>query len=390
MANDWWPIMKCVVIGAGAWGLPAAAELVRRGHHVTLVERYGVLNPLSSSLGPTRLWRLSDPDPARVRLAVRGVEAMQRLQGRSGSAVFLQRGLLWRDDESLPALVSTMGGLGLDHTHVTSNDVGRYFPGLRPDGRDSVWQRDAGVVLAAESLQAQERLFVRGGGAREFGREATDIVPTGNGVRVEFTEGNPLEAETAVVAAGPGAAGLLPGLGVDIPLHAYLEQVVHFGDPSNRNATDGYPCLFDGPSADRPGIYAMPSPGVGYKVGLDTPLRDYEAADPDRSPDAGRTTLIRDRVRADLAAVTPTVLDAQVCSWTDSPDGKFVLDTLDSGVVIACGDSGEGFKYSALMGEVLADLAEGRTPDDDIADLGLARFADGVPEKPGPHVLGRH
>jgi len=69
----------------------------------------------------------------------------------------------------------------------------------------------------------------------------------------------------------------------------------------------------------------MPSPGVGYKVGLDTPLRDYEAADPDRSPDAGRTTLIRDRVRADLAAVTPTVLDAQVCSWTDSPDGKFVF-----------------------------------------------------------------
>jgi len=80
------------------------------------------------------------------------------------------------------------------------------------------------VVLAAESLQAQERLFVRGGGAREFGREATDIVPTGNGVRVEFTEGNPLEAETAVVAAGPGAAGLLPGLGVDIPLHGVADM----------------------------------------------------------------------------------------------------------------------------------------------------------------------
>jgi sarcosine oxidase len=48
--------------------------------------------------------------------------------------------------------------------------------------------------------------------------------------------------------------------------------------------------------------------------------------------------------------------------------------------VLACGDSGAGFKFSALMGEVLADLAEGGEPDDDVASLGLARF-DGA-ERP--------
>ena len=47
-------------------------------------------------------------------------------------------------------------------------------------------------------------------------------------------------------------------------------------------------------------------------------------------------------------------------------------------MVVGAGDSGEGFKYSALMGLVLADLAEGAAPDDDIAALGLARFADGA------------
>ena len=41
---------------------------------------------------------------------------------------------------------------------------------------------------------------------------------------------------------------------------------------------------------------------------------------------------------------------------------------------MAAGDSGEGFKYSALMGPVLADLAEGIPPDDDVASFGLARF----------------
>ena len=70
---------RIVVVGAGAWGLPAAAELAHRGHDVTLVDRHGVGNLLSSSAGPTRLWRLSHPDTVRVRLAQRSVAAMDRL-----------------------------------------------------------------------------------------------------------------------------------------------------------------------------------------------------------------------------------------------------------------------------------------------------------------------
>jgi glycine/D-amino acid oxidase-like deaminating enzyme len=176
------------------------------------------------------------------------------------------------------------------------------------------------------------------------------VEETSSGVRVLLAGGEHLDADVAVIAAGPGAGPLLGNLGVRVGLHPYLEQVVHFGDPADPGAADGFPCLFDGPSADRPGIYAMPSPGVGYKVGLDLPLRDFRAGDADRTPDAGRTAAIRARVRADLRSVSPTVLDAQVCSWTDSPDGAFVIDRLGGGVVIASGDSGEGFKYSALMG----------------------------------------
>ncbi|WP_226864305.1 FAD-dependent oxidoreductase [Mycolicibacterium baixiangningiae] len=46
--------MKCIVIGAGAWGLPTAAEMARRGHQVTVVDRHGPLNTLSSSSGHRR------------------------------------------------------------------------------------------------------------------------------------------------------------------------------------------------------------------------------------------------------------------------------------------------------------------------------------------------
>jgi glycine/D-amino acid oxidase-like deaminating enzyme len=380
--------MRCVVIGAGAWGLPAAAELAARGHEVVLLDRHGIANPLSSSPGPTRLWRLTHPDAVRVRLAQRSVEAMERLAARSGRTVFLRRGLLWRDDVSLPSVVKALAAEGVEHEVISSHDVGRIFPGLRPDGRDGVWQEEAGPVLAAASMAAQAGLFEAAGGTTRIGAVVREVEPTPSGVRVRLEEQQVVDADVAVLAPGPGAGPLLAGLGVDVPLQPHLEQVVHFADPNDRTAADGLPCLFDGPRDDEPGLYAMPTPGVGYKVGLDRPLRDWAEGDDDRTPDATLVAATTERVRRDLTAVVPQPVEAQVCSWTDSPDGRFVIDRLPGGITFACGDSGEGFKFSALMGLILADLAEGATPDADVATFGLARFADGIPQ-PSGHVLGR-
>lgn len=383
-------VMKCTVIGSGAWGLPAAAELVRRGHRVTLTDRHGVFNALSSSSGPTRLWRLADPDPRMVRLSIRAVEAMRKLQSRTHTPVYLRRGLLWRDDVSLPAIASALRDADVEHTSVPAGEVGAYFPGLRPDGRDAVWQPEAGVVLAKASLQAQLDSFLAGGGVTDFGADAVGVDVRSTGVDVTFADGHRTSADVVVVAAGTGAPRLLEASGIELGLRPVLEQVVHFGDPHHPHLTDGHPCLFDGPTDEEPGIYAMPTPGVGFKIGLDTPLRNLAADDHDREPDAERTQIILERVRRDISSVTPTVLDAQVCSWTDSPDGRFIIDASRDGIVWATGDSGAGFKYSALMGDVLADLAEGRQPDPDIAALGLSRFAGGLPSNDaGPHVMGR-
>ena len=377
--------MRAVVVGAGAWGLPAAAELARRGHRVTLVDRYGPANELSSSPGPTRIWRLAHPDARRVRLGLRSVDAMERLARRSGREVFRRTGLLWRDDETLTDVIDALTSEGVDHTVVDAVDVGRFLPGLRPDDRRAVFQPEAGPVLAAASLAAQLELFTAAGGTLHTAWVRT-IESTPSGVRVAGDAGLLIDADTVVVAPGPGAGALLPMLGVDLPLTPVLEQVVHFG-PSCPTDTDAMPCWFEGPTNGEPGSYAMSTPGVGYKIGIDQHVRRWSEDDLDRTPDPSLVADASARIRRDLTSLDPTPLDAQVCSWTSSPDNRFVIDTLPGGIVLACGDGGEGFKFSALMGELLADLAEGRTPDDDLAAFGLARFADGHPDT--PHVLGR-
>jgi sarcosine oxidase len=318
------------------------------------------------------------------------VAAWERLARASGREVTLRRGLLWRDDDATLALVvAALRSEGVELTEVAAKDVGQFFPGLRADGRDAVWQPTAGPVLAAEALQAQADLYARADGTLVVGPVVREVELRSAGPRVHCEGGASYDADVVVLAPGPGAQPLLAGLGVPLELRPRLEQVMHFGDPADPGAADGFPCLYEGPSGDERGMYAMPTPGVGYKVGLEAPLRDLLEGDDDRTPDAAILERATARVRRDLTALTPNPLDAQVCCWTDSPDGRFVIDTLADGqVVIACGCSGEGFKFSALMGLVLADLAEGDAPDPDVATFTLARFAGGAPP-PGAHVLGR-
>jgi len=378
--------VRIAVVGAGAWGLPAAAELARRGHAVTLVDRHGPASQLMSSSGPTRLWRLSHPDRLRVRLALRSVEAWERLEAASGITAIVRRGLLWRDDVTSGAVAAALEAEGVPCTVVEPDDVGRFFPGLRADGRVGVWQETAGPVLARAALDAQAGLFAMARGDFVAGPVIREVDTSDDDVVLRAADGREFRADVVVLAPGPGIVRLTEALGIDVEFRPVLEQVCHVGQAP---ATDAMPCLYDGPLGDEPGMYAMPTPGRGYKLGIDLPIREWHEDDLDRVPVPAVSDAISARVVRNFDSLDPTVLDAQVCSWTESPDGRFVIDRLAGGrVVLAAGDSGEGFKFSALMGLVLADLAEGLPVDPDILPFGLARFSsDGAMH--GHHVLGR-
>jgi sarcosine oxidase len=50
----------------------------------------------------------------------------------------------------------------------------------------------------------------------------------------------------------------------------------------------------------------------------------------------------------------------KVCMYTSTPDEHFILDHLpgyEKEVAIAAGFSGHGFKFSSVVGEIMADLA---------------------------------
>ena len=379
--------LRVAVVGAGAWGLPAAAELARRGHEVTLVDSVGPANPLASSSGATRIWRLAHPDGVRVRLAQRAVEAWERVESRSGTRCRTTTGLLWRLD-GWRTVVASLAREGVEHRIIDAADVGAVYPGLRPNDQEAVWQPEAGAVLAAVALRAFAAGFEAAGGRWRVGRRVVGLSVRGDGVRVDLDTESPLLVDRVVVATGPWAGRLLREVGVEVPLRPVLQQVSYLGGA----AGELLPCLVDGGDLDDAMLYALPTPGRGLKVGLEVPLRelDPDADDRDRSPSADLEALTSRRVSRILPGLDAAVTGSEVCTWTYGPDGRFVIDSaLDGRVVFACGDSGEGFKFAPLVGEALADLAEGLGVGPDLAEFSMRRFGGTPPAPPSRMHIGR-
>lgn len=381
---------RVIVVGAGAWGLPAALELQDRGWQVTLIERFEPGSPFASNGGSSRLWRLADTQVWRARAMAETLAAMERLGDRLGAPIHSTTGLVWRDDQSLPAVAEALASIGQPVEHIDPDRVGEVFAGLRPDGRPALWVAQGGVVHADRLLGGALAAFTAVGGEYLPATRVTAIDPDPAAPRVTLASGETREADQILMAAGPGTRELLPGLDIDLPLTPYIEQVVHLGGPGG----PALPGLVDCPIGDTPGIYAMPDGDRGYKVGLDQPLRALAGGtlgdDLDRAAWPERTEIIRARVARDLTAVEPRVRATQVCTWTDSGDGDFIVGRVHSGVTLACGDSGEGFKYAAFMGQYLADLVEGGAGDPEYQLRWNPDRFRGQAAREGFSAIGRH
>lgn len=381
---------RAIVVGAGAWGLPAALELQDRGWRVTLIERFEPGSPYASNGGSSRLWRLADTQVWRARAMAETLTAMERLGDRLGTPIHSTTGLVWRDDQSLPDVAAALASIGQPVVQLDPESVGEAFPGLRPDGRPALWVAQGGVVFADRLLAGALAAFIAAGGDYRPATRVMAIDPDHASPRVMLASGEWLETDQVLVAAGPGTRELLPGLRLSLPLTPYIEQVVHFGGPGG----PALPGLVDCPSEDEPGIYAMPDGDHGYKVGLDDPLRALAGGtlgdDLDRDERPERTEVLRARVRRDLTAVEPRVRATQVCTWTDSGDGDFIVGRVFPSVTLACGDSGEGFKYAAFMGRYLADLVVGEVGDPEYQLRWNPDRFRGVSVRDGYSAIGRH
>jgi sarcosine oxidase len=350
-----------VVVGAGAMGAAAAWWLARRGRRVALIERFEVGHTRGSSHGASRIFRYAYADPVMSRLVIETRPLWDELQGDAGQMLLEEIGALDHGDPpTVDALADAMAAAGVPFERLSPEAAAERWPHLRFEGA-VIHQPTAGRCLADATVAALVRRSEEHGADVRCGVGPATLSLDGGGARVQ-AGGDELEAATVVVTAGGWVGSLVgPGSSVDLPLPALRvteEQLVHFPPVVGREEWERWASVIH--HTDR-FWYALPSPGVGLKVGGH---HEGDVIEPDcrrDGPDPDYVAGLVRYVEGWIPGVRPEPMAGTTCLYTTTPDERFLVDRRGP-IIVGSACSGHGFKFVPLIGRVLADLVDGIEP----------------------------
>jgi sarcosine oxidase len=371
-------IHDAIVAGLGAHGSAAAYQLAKRGQSVLGFERFARGHTLASFGGLSRIIRLSYYEhPSYVPLLKRAWDLWRELERDSGESLLTQTGGLYMgppDGELVSGSLASARTHDLEHELLDDAQLRQRYPVFAVD-RDwvGVFDVQAGWLAPERSVETHLRMAERHGATLRFTEPVERWERDGEGVRVVTARGD-YRARRLVITAGAWLSRLLP----ELAPHLWVERNVLFWfEP--RGELDAFARLpvYIIEDTDRL-YYGFPyDPANGLKM---AGLHFGDRVDPDtvdREPSATDEERVRAWLRRRMPLANGERRRAQVCLYTNSPDGHFIIDR-EGPVAYASACSGHGFKFASAVGEILADLTISGRSSLDIAFLSSDRLASGT------------
>jgi len=357
-----------IVLGVGGMGSSTCFELARRGRKVLGLEQFDLVHSRGSSHGQTRIIRQAYHEhPDYVPLVRRAYTKWYDLEQRTGRHLLTECACL----NLGPATGKTVHGArtsarkhGLHVAELSAERITKTFPQFRlPADYAGVLEANAGFLYVEDCVRAHIDAATILGAEIHANEPVLEWKVAGDGVEVR-TAKETYHAGRLVVTAGAWATKLLADLGV--PLTVMRQVLLWFSVQGREHLfrRDGFPIFI----AETPDgfFYGLPAiDGHGLKVAAhQNAPRLAKPEDVDWTATESDDPLVRSFLERFIPPAAGTVTKRQVCMYTMTPDGHFVIDRHPQHpqVSVACGFSGHGFKFASAVGEVLADLAEtGRT-----------------------------
>jgi sarcosine oxidase len=373
------PSYDVVVCGLGVMGSAALYQLARRGRRVLGLDRFAAGHDRGSSHGETRIIRLAYFEhPSYVPLLRRAYELWREIETEAARKLLHVTGIAEIGPPDGALVNGTLAAARLHDIHhevVAAPELMRRYPGFQvPPHYVAVVQPDGGFLEAEASVQSLLTLAQKHGAEIRFSEPVRAIEPLEQKVRV-VTDSTTIDAGSVVAAAGPWTSSLLPDLA--LPLRVTREVMGWFAPEVPADFTpERFPVFLL--ESGHGTHYGFPSFATGFKVAKHH--HRNEAVDPetyDRRVSAEDEALIRAAVADHMPGANGPLVDARTCLYTVTPDGDFIVDRLPgaASVAVASPCSGHGFKFAPVIGEVLADLAQGLPPRHDISRFRINRFA---------------
>jgi sarcosine oxidase len=367
------------VIGLGAMGSAALFNLARQGRRVIGIEQFEPGHDKGSSHGESRIIRLSYFEhPSYVPLARRAMEKWRELEQLCGHNILTVTGVLEAGYPGCPIVEGSLEASrlhGLDHEVLDAAEINRRFPAFKvPPHWTGLYQPEGGFLRPELAIQQFVGLAERHGAEVRTGTRVLAIEPLGSGVRVR-TEAGEIEAGSVIVAAGAWIGDFAPELKPHLKL---TRQVLGWFEPLQPAYYSPDRCPVFILESEDDACYGFPDfAGTGVKTASHRKGAYLPSAD-DLSQDGGAAD--EAQIRRMLALAMPEangpLRAMRTCMYTRTPDEDFVIDrsSADPRIILASPCSGHGFKFASVIGEVLADLALGKTPANDISRFKLERF----------------
>jgi sarcosine oxidase len=360
-----------LIIGAGAMGSAAAYHLARRGEQVLLLEQFPLWHDRGSSHGAARITRHSYADAGYARLMPAAFQAWRDLEADAGQTVYIRTGgVSFSPDgvDYVAQVASSLSEIGVAHRRMAGAAWNQANPAFSvPATYDVVFEPDAGMLAAARAVALQVELAQAHGGDRMQVLPATPVrrIDLSGTKPVIVTDTMEIVAGRLIVAAGGWIKHLMPLL--PRPLQVTRQQVLYFR-PADENPfrIGQFPVFIFNGAGPLDAYYGMPGfQGLGVKVARHGgPETDPNATD--RSVGDEYREIVRGFLRDHIPALATAPIDfTETCLYTVGPDDHFLVDFLPgrADVIIASPCSGHGFKFSCLIGRMLADLATTGTCD---------------------------
>jgi sarcosine oxidase len=295
-------------------------------------------------------------------------QAWRELEADAGQSVYIRTGgvsLSPAGCDYVALVAANLQSVGVVHRRMTGSEWNRKNPIFRvPATHDVVFEPDAGMLAAASALSLQLDL------ARAYGGAKVEVMPSTPVRRIDLegtrptvlTDSLAISADRLIVTAGAWVKHLIPQLSALVV--ATRQQVLYFcpSDPAPFQIGRLPVFIFMGNAEDE-AFYGMPGfLGTGVKVARHFgPQTDPDVEDRDVAAD------YQEIVRGFLRDHIPSLSDAPIglaetCLYTVAPNEQFLVDFLPSrsDVIVASPCSGHGFKFSCLIGQVLADMVTER------------------------------
>jgi sarcosine oxidase len=349
-----------IVVGLGGAGSSSAAFLSAAGEKVLGLEQFGPTHARGSSHGRTRIYRTAYFEGAAYVPLVRRAQALWRkLEAATGEPILRKTGALMLGAPGSPTVAGalrTAEASDLEHQLLRPHEIRERFPQFAVrDSEVALWDPDAGVLFPENCLRGYVGAAIGSGAELHYGEPVLSWTASGDSAVVRTSTAE-YRARSLVLTTGAWTSRMAGDLA--LPLQVERQFVLWF--PSSRPEVTGPGSMpvFLWDRGREAQTYGIPDFGDGVKVGA---WNGKVAATPeaaDRAFGEKEAAPVREFVRASLPALVPRETEAVSCLYTNAPDHHFVLGPHprhpNVTVVSAC--SGHGFKFTSVLGEVVARM----------------------------------